>query len=340
MAMSDAVGVIGAGSWGTTRAKILGENGRRTLLWAREEEVSRELGERHTNERYLPGVTLPAAVEGTSDLERVCRSCGLMLLVVPSQYVRGVAHEMGAWVGGEQMIVHCVKGLEQQTRKRTSEIVREETCVRKIGVLAGPNLAREIAAQNPAGTLVASKFEEVVEKAQAALSNHYFRVWGGRDVVGAEVGGAFKNVVALAAGMVDGLGLGDNTKALLITRGLNEMARLGAAMGADWVTFGGMAGIGDLMATCFSPLSRNHQVGQRLAKGETLAEIQASMFMVAEGVKTTAAVYAFARERRLDLPIVDAVHAVLYRGQSFVEALRGLMSREAGREFAGLEGAA
>lgn len=335
--LKNRIGVVGAGSWGTTLAKILGDNGNETLLWARHDELCREINAAHENGRYLPGARLPRELTAESDLERVCRSCELVLLVVPSHGLRQVVRRMGEYLGGEQMIVHCTKGLEQETFRRMSEVIREETCVRKIGVLAGPNLAGELARANPAGTLVASKYDEVAARAQAALANRYFQVYVGRDVVGAEVGGAFKNVVALAAGMVDGLGLGDNTKALLVTRSLNEMAQLGAAMGASWVTFGGMAGIGDLMATSFSPLSRNHQVGERLARGESIEQISASMFMVAEGVKTTAAVRRFAAARGIEMPITEMVHAVLYEKVAFADALDRLIDRPVGREFAGFE---
>jgi glycerol-3-phosphate dehydrogenase (NAD(P)+) len=334
--MKRAIGVVGAGSWGTTLAKILGENGKETLLWAREEEVWREINEAHTNSRFLPGHELPQVVEATGDLERICTSCDLLLMVVPSHGTRAVARQMGEHLQGDQLLVHCTKGIEIETFKRMSEVLREETCLRKIGVLCGPNLSKELAARNPAGTLVASKYDEVVRAAQDALHNQYFRVYGGRDVVGAEVGGSFKNIVAVAAGVVDGLKMGDNTKALLLTRSLNEMARLGAAMGAELVTFGGMAGVGDLMATCFSPLSRNHQVGERLAQGQTLDEIQRGMFMVAEGVKTTRAVHLYAARGGLDLPIVRGVHAMLYEGLTVRDALGQLMARQTGREFPGL----
>lgn len=334
--MKETIGVVGAGSWGTTIAKILGENDKPTLLWAREPEVCAEVNASHRNSTFLPGHELPARVQATSDLKEVCERCDLIMMVVPSHVTRVVAREMGNHLRGDQMIVHCTKGIEIETFKRMSEVLREETCLRKIGVLAGPNLAKELAARNPAGTLVASKYEEVVRSAQAALNSRYFRVYGGADVVGAEVGGSFKNIIAVAAGVADGLKMGDNTKALLITRSLNEMARFGAAMGAELVTFGGMAGIGDLMATCFSPLSRNHQVGERLAQGQTLDEIIASMVMVAEGVKTTRAVHAYARQRGLELPIVMAVHQLLYEGAGVRDALGVLMARQVGREFPGL----
>jgi len=329
----DSVGVVGAGSWGTTLARILGDNGHQTLVWAFEQEVCDEINAQHTNSRYVPEMVLPGTVRATGDLQQICERCQFMLMVIPSHVLRRVATQMGDHLDGEHIIVHCTKGIEQETFKRMSEVLREETCVRKIGVLCGPNLARELAARQPAGTLVASKFDEVVRAAQHYLHNSYFRVYGGSDVVGAEVGGAFKNIVAVAAGVVDGLKLGDNTKALLLTRGLSEMARYGASLGADLLTFGGMAGIGDLMATCASPLSRNHQVGERLARGETLQQIQEGMFMVAEGVKTTRSVQAYAIYRGLELPIVHAAHALLYDGTGVQAAIEELMARDVAREF-------
>jgi glycerol-3-phosphate dehydrogenase (NAD(P)+) len=334
--MTDSVGVIGAGSWGTTLAKVLGDNGRQTLLWARRSELCEAINERHENHDYLPGFQLPHTIIATHDLERVCRSCKLIFLVVPSHGLRELAYELGNFVTGEHVVVHATKGIEQQSFKRMSEILLEETCLRKIGVLSGPNLARELAARNPTGTLVASRFDEVFRESHAALNNDYFRVYWGHDVVGAEVGGAFKNIVALAAGVASGLELGENTKALLLTRGMSEMARLGAAMGGQVLTFGGMAGFGDLIATCSSTLSRNHQVGARLARGESLEQIQADMRMVAEGVKTTRAVHTFAVKKGIDLPIVRAVHKLLYEQGDVPTLLRDLMAIPTGAEFVAL----
>jgi glycerol-3-phosphate dehydrogenase (NAD(P)+) len=334
--VNEPVGVIGAGSWGTTLAKVLGENGRQTLLWARRPALCEVVNDRHENRDYLPGFELPHAVEATADLQRVCETCQLILLVVPSHGLRQLAFELGQFVTGEHVVVHATKGIEQQSFKRMSEILLEETCLRKIGVLSGPNLARELAARNPTGTLVASRFDEVYRRCHAALHNAYFRVYWGQDVIGAEVGGAFKNIVALAAGVASGLGLGENTKALLLTRGMSEMARLGAAMGGQVLTFGGMAGFGDLIATCSSTLSRNHQVGARLARGESLEQIQAEMRMVAEGVKTTAAVHSFATNKGLDLPIVRAVHKLLYERGDVPTLLRDLMAIPTGAEFVAL----
>lgn len=334
--MQENVGVIGSGSWGTTIAKISGDNENPTLLWTRRQELADKINETRTNEDYLPGFKLPPSVMATTDLQRIADTCKLIVLVVPSHGFRSVAHQLGAFLDGEHVLVHATKGIEQETYKRMTEILREETPVRKIGVLSGPNLAKELAAQKPSGTLVASRYDQVIQRAQAALHNRYFRVYAGHDVIGAEIGGTFKNIIALAAGVVDGLGLGDNTKALLMTRGINEMARFGAAMGANVITFGGMAGFGDMMATCASPLSRNHQVGVRLAKGETLPQIMDAMKMVAEGVKATRAVRSFAENHRLELPIVDAVHEVLYEDLEVSQVLTKLMELSTGDEFRGL----
>ncbi|HEY3354572.1 MAG TPA: NAD(P)H-dependent glycerol-3-phosphate dehydrogenase [Polyangia bacterium] len=333
--MRKTVAVIGAGNWGSTLAKILGENGHEVHVWCRDEEACREINEQRTNARYLPGVLLPE-VRATVDLEAVCARCRLLLMVVPSHGFRAVAERMGPHLDGEHVVVHATKGIEQESYKRMSEILREETPVRKIGVLAGPNLATELARCQPAGTLIASRYDEVVARTQKVLHNHYFRVYGGRDVVGAEIGGTFKNIVALAAGVVDGLKLGDNTKALLMTRGINEMARFGGVMGAQVLTFGGMAGFGDMMATCASPHSRNHQVGARLARGERLEAILADMKMVAEGVKAARAVRSFARTHGLDLPIVDAVYRLLYEEATVGDVMHDLMALDAGQEFQGL----
>ena len=331
--MEPTVGVIGAGSWGTTLARIMGQNNPRVLVWAHEAEVIESINAEHENKLYKPGIALPETIEATTDLQQLCEQCKFMLVVVPSHVFRKVMHEAGNHLNGEQVLVHCTKGIERGTYQRMSEVLREETCVRKIGVLAGPNLSNELCIEQPAGTLVASKYAEVVQLAQQHLHNHYFRVYGGTDVVGAEVGGAFKNIIAVAAGLVDGLGLGDNTKALLLTRGLNEMARYGLALGAQVMTFGGMAGIGDLMATCASPLSRNHQVGERLAKGQTLEQIEKEMFMVAEGVKTSKAVHSYLVANKFDLPIVDAVYSMLYEGLGVQDAIGQLMARDVGDEF-------
>jgi glycerol-3-phosphate dehydrogenase (NAD(P)+) len=328
--------VVGGGAFGTTLAHSLAGAGRRVLLWVRREDQARAINETRENPGHLAGVTLAEGLEATTDLAAAVPRAPVALLVVPSRWFRPVAREIGDHLRGDQILIHATKGIELATFKRMSQILKEETCALKVGVLSGPNLAREIAAGKPAGALVASRYDEVVRRVQALFEGTRLRLYGGHDVIGAEIGGAFKNIIALAAGVVDGMAQGDNTKALLITRGLSEMARFGVALGADVFTFGGLAGIGDLMATCASPLSRNHQVGVRLAAGERLEAIEASMSSVAEGVPTTRAVHEQATARGLDLHIVRAVHALLYEGLRPDEAIHELMRLPAGLEMATL----
>ncbi|MBN1945970.1 MAG: NAD(P)-dependent glycerol-3-phosphate dehydrogenase [Bradymonadales bacterium] len=328
--------VVGGGAFGTTLATLLARLQRRVRLWVRRKEQAQEINRQHTNSRYLPGFELPPELKATADLEESIRRTPVVLMAVPSQSFRQVARLVGDHLEGDQLLVHGTKGFEIESFKRMSQILREETCALKIGVLAGPNLARELMANNPAGALIASRYEEVIRAVQALFKSSPLRIYGGTDLVGTEVASAFKNIVALAAGVADGLGFGDNTKALVVTRGLSEMARLGVAMGADVFTFGGLAGIGDLMATCASPLSRNHQVGERLAKGEGLEQVLQSMTHVAEGVPTTAAVHRHALSLGLHLPIVAAVHGLLYERWTSQDAVARLMALPTERELAAL----
>ncbi len=327
--------VVGGGSFGSALAHILAGLERRLVLWVRRPELAAEINERHTNQRYLEGLSLSAKLEATTDLAAVTRA-PVVLLAVPSRSFREVARAIGEHLRGDQLLVHVTKGLEQGTFKRMSEILREETCALKIGVLSGPNLARELMTDQPGGALIASRYDLVIRAAQALFAGGPLRTYGGHDVIGTELGGAFKNIIALAAGVADGLGFGDNAKALLVTRGLSEMTRFGVAMGAELLTFGGLAGIGDLMATCGSPLSRNHQVGERLGRGEPLEAILGSMASVAEGVPTTRAVREAALARRLSLPIVEAVYGLLYDGHTAAQALAALMAIPVGDELAAL----
>ena len=328
--------VVGGGSFGTALATVLANLGRRVRLWVRREDQAAEINERHTNARYVGDAKLPVGVVATTDLAGAVPGAPVILMAVPSQSFRAVARAVGDHVEGDQIVVHATKGFEIETFRRMTEILREETCALKIGVLSGPNLAREILAGHPAGALVASRFDEVAKAVQARFEGGLLRVYAGRDVIGTEAAGAFKNIIALAAGAADGIGFGDNAKALLVTRGLSEMARVGVAMGGEVFTFGGLAGIGDLMATCASPLSRNHRVGERLSKGETLQDILESSPHVAEGVPTTRAVFRYATERGLDLPIVRAVHGLLFEGWDIRRVLDFLLTLPVGHELAAL----
>ena len=329
--------IVGGGSFGTALGTILAEMKKRVLLWVRREDQAREINRRHTNRKYIPDYKLPPALEATTDLAGSIKRTRAVLMAIPSRSFREVARAIGDQIEGDQILVHTTKGFEIETFKRMSTILREETCPLKIGVLSGPNLSAELMAGHPAGATVASHYDEVIRTIQGLFKDSRMRVYGGHDVVGTEVGGAFKNILAVASGMAVGTGFGDNTKALLLTRGLSEMARVGVALGADVFTFCGLTGIGDLICTCSSPLSRNYSVGNRLAKGETLDEILDSMNQVAEGVPTTAAVQKHATTIGLDLPIVRAVHDVLYKGQTVLKAVKKLMIIPTGDELSALQ---
>ena len=324
--------VVGGGGFGTTLASLLVELGRSTRLWVRRQEQADEVNRSHTNERYLPGFRLPPGLAATADLADAVRGVPVVIVAIPSQRFREVVRSVGDTLSGDQVLVHATKGIEIETFKRMSEVLREETCALKIGVLSGPNLSKEIMAGHPAGAVVASRYDEVLRAAQGLFAGGRFRLYAGRDVVGVEVAGAFKNVIAIAAGAADGMGLGDNAKALVLTRGVAEMARLGKALGGDAATFAGLAGIGDMMATCFSPLSRNRGVGARLAAGERMDDILAGMKEVAEGVPTALAVHRQAKKLGIDMPITRAVHSVLYEGVGAREALERLSARGVGLE--------
>src|SRR4030095_8004004 len=246
---------------------------------------------------------------------------------------REVTRQVGDYLSGEQVLVHATKGIEPVTYRRMSEIFKVEACALKIGVISGPNVAKELMKGDAAGAVIASHYEEVIRKIQNLYGGSSLRLYGGHDVIGAEVGGAFKNIIALVTGCASGMGFGDNTKSLVITRGLFEMAQYGVALGADVLTFGGLAGIGDLMATCNSPLSRNYQVGIRLSKGESLQEIIDSTRQVAEGVPTTRAVHEQAKVLSLDLPFVRSAHATLYEGHSVRDLFLRLSERPTAMEM-------
>jgi len=328
------VGIIGAGAFGTTLALMLAKKGLEVVLWGYEEEVVREINEKRANSRYLKGVRLPKGIVATTDMGSALHGKAIVLVVVPSKYMRAVARKMRGQLDQQTRLIHCAKGIEIDTFKRMSQVIQEETGVATVGVLSGPNLSYELARQKPAGTVIASTDDELVSLGVSLFRGTPLRVYKSHDVIGVEIGGAFKNIIAMAAGAVDGFRLGMNTRSTLICRGLSEMIRFGVALGARLETFAGLAGIGDLIVTCTSKRSRNYQVGFRVARGETVEKILDSMVHVAEGVTTCKAVYEQARNMGLELHIVHAVYHCLYGGWSAKDALRWLLSNPTGFEIA------
>ncbi len=333
----EKVTVVGAGSWGTALAALLAENAQATL-WARSPALAEQLAATRENGVYLPGVTLAPEIVVTADLEAACRSADLVVMAVPSHGFRGVLGAAAPAISASSGVLSVAKGVEQGTRRRMTEIVDEVLPGRhRVGVLTGPNLALEIAAGQPAASVVASRDATFARDLQGVLMTARFRVYTNPDVIGCEIAGAMKNVIAIAAGVAAGLGYGDNARAALITRGLAELARLGVALGGDPFTFSGLAGMGDLVATCASPQSRNRSVGVELGLGRPLAEILAETRMVAEGVNTTAAVLELAASTGVEMPIATMVGAILSEGRRPSDLVPELMLREAKPELHGLQ---
>jgi glycerol-3-phosphate dehydrogenase (NAD(P)+) len=315
--------VLGAGSWGTAFAKVLVDAGCEVTLWARRPELADKINSQHENVDYLPGFALPLRLRSTHEHEVALAGAEVVAIAIPSQTLRA---NLAAWapaVSDDATLVSLMKGVELGTTKRMSEVISEVTGrpAERIAVVSGPNLAREIVEEQPTATVVACTDLARARLVQSACSNRYFRPYTNSDVVGCELGGAVKNVIALACGMAQGMGFGDNTLATVITRGLAETARLGHALGADPMTFAGLAGLGDLVATCASPLSRNRTFGERLGRGET-------------GVKSCRAILELAGRHDVDVPITESVEAVCYRRLSPAQMLQGLMARSMKSESA------
>jgi glycerol-3-phosphate dehydrogenase (NAD(P)+) len=327
------IAVLGAGNWGTTLAHLAGRNGHQTKLWTRDLDVAREINASRTNERSVPGLELDGHVRAECLLADAVAEASLVVVAIPSQAFRDVCRLAAPALRPDQMILHATKGLELGTHRRMSEIVLEETCVRQLGVLSGPNIAPEIAQGKPAGTVVASPHPRVAEAARAAFSSPQLMVFTADDVLGIELSGALKNVVAIAAGMAEALDVGENAKAFLVTRGLAEMMRLAFAMGATPSSMMGLAGIGDLMVTCRSARSRNHRVGVGLARGERLEDVVARLGMVAEGVYAARAAHELAKEHAIEMPLFEHVHRVLLGLTTPRAALESLMRMPAGRDI-------
>jgi len=326
------IGVIGAGAWGTALAKHLAEKGVETRLWAYEREVVDAIKGKHENPVFLPGVVLPSSLLATGSLSDLTEQCEGLIFAVPSHVARPVLRELVRSLSAPIPCISATKGVEEDTLNLMTQVMTDvlpPAMHQDIMVLSGPSFATEVSAGNPAVLCLAGSNEELVKIFQTALMTPAFRVYADNDMLGVQLGGALKNVMALAAGVVDGLDLGHNVRAALITRGLTEMVRLGVAMGADPRTFYGLSGVGDLVLTCTGALSRNHTVGMRLGKGERLETILGTMQAVAEGVRTAKAAFGLARRHHVDMPIVQEVNAVLFEGKSCRKAVTDLMERDA-----------
>ena len=333
-----SVGVIGSGAWGTTLALLLTGKGIATTLWEHWPERAREMQQQRENSVFLPGLHFPTALQVTADIEEAVRGKDLLLLVTPSQRMRENLRLLAPYVGEETMLVSASKGIEIDTLKRMTEIIEEELpgTHNRLAALSGPNISREVAERKPTAAVVAAYNQDVAVLARTALTTSTYRIYTASDVIGVELGGALKNIIAIGAGFNDGMGYGENGKAAFITRGLAEISRLGVAAGAHPLTFAGLAGIGDLIATCASSLSRNNQVGRRLASGEKLPDILASMHSVAEGVYTTRAALQLAARSGVEMPITHQLSLVLFSGLDPHLAVPELMMRDPKDEMEGI----
>lgn len=321
--------VLGTGSWGTTFAAVLAHAGREVTMWGRSPDVVADITERHRNEAYLPGMPLPEGVRASTDLTAVVAEADLVAVALPSQSVRAVLERVAGRLRPDAVVVSLMKGVELGTDERMSQVLAEALLVdvERVAVVSGPNLAREIAGRQPTATVVASTSPDTAARVAAACANPYFRPYTNSDVIGVELGGAVKNVIALAVGIAQGRGFGDNTKATIITRGLAETARLGVALGAEPETFAGLAGMGDLVATCASPLSRNHTLGVHVGAGLSLDEAIAATGGTAEGVKSCRSVLDLAHRVGVEMPITRAVVAVLHEGLPVDAMAEALLAR-------------
>lgn len=322
------VAVVGAGAWGTALADLLANNGQHVTLWAYEADVVESINARHENSRFLADAIVHEAVRATGDLTDAVRGADLVLFVTPSHVLRPIARRAAAEAGGRTTLVVASKGIERETLALMTDVVSEEIVRRPVVGLSGPSFAREVIQRQPTAVVAASHDLDASVRVQQAFSSDAFRVYTHHDVIGVELGGSLKNVMAIATGMAEGLGLGYNPRAALITRGLAEMTRLGVALGADPLTFAGLAGIGDLVLTCTGALSRNRQLGLDIGEGKRLDDLLATRETVAEGVYTTQSAHALASREEIDMPIVAAVYRILFEGSDPRRAIGELMTRE------------
>lgn len=335
------IAVIGAGSWGTALAIVLADNGHKVQLWARRKEQVEELNKERTNKRYLPGTVLPDNIEAFDRLQDALAGVDTVLLVVPTKAMRDILREINGILTKKAIIIHASKGIELETYKRISEMIEEEMDQAKkqaVVVLSGPSHAEEVVQRQPTSVTVSSFDQKAAEYVQDLFINRYFRVYTNLDIIGVEIGGALKNIIALAAGLTSGLGYGDNAKAALMTRGLAEMTRLGVKLGANPLTFAGLSGLGDLIVTCTSVHSRNWRAGNMIGKGQSVDEVLKNMGMVVEGIHTTKAVYSLAKKLNVEMPITNQLYAVLFEKKNPNDAVIELMGRVGKHEIENLSG--
>ncbi len=331
------IGILGAGTWGTALAILLCDNGHDVTMWSKLEREAKELDESRDNIKNLPGARLPKDVKITLDLKEACTDKDLIVMAVASPYIRATAKEVAPFIKEGQIIVNVSKGLENGTLLTLAEVISQEIPQAKVAVLSGPSHAEEVSRRIPTTIVVGSHCKETAHFIQDVFMNEVFRVYTSPDMIGIELGGALKNVIALAAGVIDGLGLGDNTKAALITRGMAEISRLGVAMGGYMETFSGLSGIGDLFVTCTSRHSRNRNAGVLIGQGYPLDEVSKMVNQVIEGVNTAKAALALARKYNVEMPIVEQVNLVLFEGKSPQDAVADLLVRDKRKEYSTLD---
>lgn len=327
------IAVIGAGSWGTANAISLSNKGMAVSLWIRNSETLKDIKKTRENSTYLPGVTLPSNLIVTNDIENCCKDSDIIVIGTPSHAVRDIMSNISKLIEKHKIIVNLAKGIENDTLYRMSEVIEEYLPKNPVAVLSGPNHAEEVARNIPSATVVSSKNERVAQFVQDVFMTPNLRVYTNPDIIGVELGGSLKNVIALGAGICDGLGFGDNTKAALMTRGIVEISRLGVALGARQNTFSGLSGVGDLIVTCTSMHSRNRRAGIAIGEGKTLKEILHSTKMVVEGVKTTKSAYELAKRTGIEMPITREIHEVLFKNANVKDSVLNLMLRSKTNEM-------
>ncbi|MEI5992961.1 NAD(P)H-dependent glycerol-3-phosphate dehydrogenase [Candidatus Enterococcus mansonii] len=329
--MTQKVAVLGPGSWGTALAQVLAENGHEVRIWGNNQAQIDEINTYHTNKHYLPDLVIPESIQGKVSLKEAIADVDAVLFVVPTKAIRSVAQEFTANCKNQPLIIHASKGLEQGSHKRISEVLKEEIPLEKrkgVVVLSGPSHAEEVAVHDITTITAASEDLAEATYVQSLFMNDYFRIYTNDDVIGVETGAALKNIIALGAGAIHGLGFGDDAKAAIMTRGLAEISRLGVAMGANPLTFIGLSGVGDLIVTCTSVHSRNWRAGNLLGKGHSLDEVLENMGMIVEGVATTKAAYELSKQMNVDMPITEAIYKVLYEGKDVKQAAKEIMLRD------------